>query len=379
MPEPELRILHVRSSGGYYGAEAVIETLARGQAAAGNYVHVACLDDRRESHTELLERLADTAIQTLGIPSAGRIDLRVPWRIAEAVKYRQIELLHVHDYKTLLLGLPASWLARVPLVTTFHGEVADDRAVSTYEGMARFALRFAGGVAVVSRSQERQLGDLGLAPVFIPNAVDVDSIGAAIRAARDAGTTLRAPLGIPASAVVVGTIGRLCRDKGQLDALAAVERVLSMNGQLHWVLAGGGEDEDELRSRIAASPVGERIHLAGYVTDRGALYGALDILLHPSHREGLSMVVLEAMAARLTVLATPVGEVGALVDDCGVVLTDRDQAVVDALTAVLNAPEQARDMADRGARRVTARYSAAAMSRRYTQELYHPALGGSLL
>ncbi len=375
--ERPARVLHLRSSGGYYGAEAVIETLARAQALDGIEVTVACLRDRRSPHTELLDRLLGTRVATRRIESRGRVDPWVPFRIAGVARRQSVDLLHVHDYKTILLGLPAAKALGIPWVTTFHGEVADDRAVSAYERAARQALRFCDGIAVVSRPQQDQLRADGLASQFLPNAVDISGVQREVQACRSGNATLRRSLGIPKSALVIGTVGRLCPDKGQMDAFAATEAAMGARTDVHWILAGEGEDRDRLRGRVAASGVRDRIHLAGYVESRGALYGALDVLLHPSHREGLSMVVLEAMAAGLAVVATPVGEVGALIEQGrGLALADRGPAIASALDSVLDDAQVRQDLGQRALSHVQQQHSAPAMSQKYLHELYLPALAG---
>lgn len=375
MPDGPIRVLHVRSSRGYYGAEAVIEVLARAQADRGDHVAVACLRDRREPHTELLDRLRDAAATTHAVASSGRIDPCVPLRIAALASRLGADVLHVHDYKTILLGLPAALLARVPWVTTFHGEVADDRAVSVYERAARVALRAAGGVAVVSREQQRLLAARGVSTVFIPNAVDVDAIGVEVQSSRAAGDTLKQRLRLPEGAFVIGTVGRLCADKGQVEAFDALEATLAAHPHVHWVIVGNGDDGPALAARVAASKVGARVHLAGYVKERGPLYGGLDALLHPSHREGLSMVILEAMAAGLPIAATPVGEVGSLLDDgCGAILTDRGPAVTRALTTVISDREFRQELGAQARNRVARTFSSATLSHTYAHELYTPAM-----
>ena len=141
------------------------------------------------------------------------------------------------------------------------------------------------------------------------------------------------------------------------------------------VIVGNGDDGPALAARVAASKVGARVHLAGYVKERGPLYGGLDALLHPSHREGLSMVILEAMAAGLPIAATPVGEVGSLLDDgCGAILTDRGPAVTRALTTVISDREFRQELGAQARNRVARTFSSATLSHTYAHELYTPAM-----
>lgn len=376
-----LRIVHLRSSLGFYGAEALIEGLATGQQRAGHQVVVAGLVDLRQPHTELLERLEQAQIPTARLLSEGRLAQHVPERVAELLRHHKADLLHTHDYKTVILGGLGASLARVPVVSTFHGEVADDGAVRAYEAAARAALRCYHGVALVSRAQRARFRDplRRRAPVFLPNAVDVQGLQRDVASLRQEGrlAAWRGSLGIPEGAVVVGTVGRVCQDKGQLAALEAVARVMRRQPRLHWIIAGEGPQMQALRQQILALGLEGRVHLLGYTRERPLLYGAMELLLHPSFREGLPMVILEAMACAVPVLASPVGEIpGAVPASCGLLLEDRGDALERALERLVVEVDTRAEMGQAAARRALQEYSVERLAQRYTRELYLPALGG---
>lgn len=374
-----MRVLHLRSSLGFYGAEALIEALALGQRRRGDEVAVACLVDARAPHTELLERLRGGPVEAVAVPSEGRLARGVPGRVARLLRERGAEVLHTHDYKTAVLGWAAAKLAKVPVVATFHGEVADDARVRAYEAAARAVLRGYDGVALVSRAQEGRFADgwRRRSPVFVPNAVDAAGLAAAAAAARASGEASRwlGGLGVPEGAFVVGTVGRLCADKGQLEALEAVARVMGRHPRVYWVLAGEGPQRGEIEAAVAARGLSGRVVVAGFVEAMARLYASLELLLHPSRREGLPMVLLEAMACGVPALASPVGEIpGVLGEGGGVLLGDRGAALEGALEAMLG-DEAARAAKGRAAAAVVARgYSVERLAARYEAALYLPAL-----
>lgn len=122
----------------------------------------------------------------------------------------------------------------------------------------------------------------------------------------------RGELGISEGAAVVGFVGRIVRDKGIVELVAAMERVPGA----HLVLVGPFEDGDavpgETRARIEGNP---RIHVTGMVEDTAPYLHAMDVLVLPTYREGFPNVVLEAGVAEKPVVATrATGVVDALVD-----------------------------------------------------------------
>jgi glycosyltransferase involved in cell wall biosynthesis len=131
------------------------------------------------------------------------------------------------------------------------------------------------------------------------NGVDVDrfSPGPGI---------LRAQLGLPTDAPVVGFVGRLTRDKGLPELVEAFDAILAARPQAHLLLVGWFDASEDaldyrLRMRIKKHP---RIHLTGYVADAAPYYRAMDVMVLPTWREGFPNVVLEAAASGIPVVTT---------------------------------------------------------------------------
>lgn len=378
-----MKVLHVRSSRGYYGAEALIEALVRGSHAVGVEAVVANLIDEREPHTELVDRLGSEGFEVARIRSSGRFDAAVPSRVAALARQTGADLVHTHDYKTAPLGLVGAWMARCPVVATFHGEVSDSARIRGYELVARTALRLYDGVALVSEAQQGVFGDpvRRAAPVFIPNAMDVSGFMARIEGLRHNGGRVawRRALGVGPESVVVGTVGRLCEGKGQMAALPAIAQLMEVDPTLHWALAGEGEDRARLEAEVERLGLVGRVHLVGYVEDMARFYAGLDVLLHPSFREGLPMTILEGMSAALPILASPVGEIPSVVTaEVGALIEDRGESLRAHLGALMGAPQRAREMGEAGRERARLHYSAQRLARQYRSALYERALGGRM-
>ena len=181
---------------------------------------------------------------------------------------------------------------------------------------------------------------------------------------------LRASLGVPRGGLMLLAIGRLDRWKAYdrlLEALARLQRT-----DLHLVLVGDGDLRADLEEQARRIGVAGRVTLAGYRRDVGRLLLASDIFVISSRKEGLPMVLLEAMAARLPVVATRVGAIPDALGDgqAGVLVPAEDPgALAAAIEELAAAPERRADLAEAAQRIHAARFSRRAMGERYI-ELY---------
>ncbi len=116
-------------------------------------------------------------------------------------------------------------------------------------------------------------------------------------------------------AMRVGYLGRLTEPKGVIQLLDAFSRIATHYPQATLTYFGDGPLRDALRRRANAAGLGQRVRLAGYVTDRSAVFDAIDLYVHPSLREALPNSVLEAMAAGVPCIATDAGGTRDVVND----------------------------------------------------------------
>ena len=171
---------------------------------------------------------------------------------------------------------------------------------------------------------------------------------------------LRGRLGIAQDAKVVGFVGRLVADKGVADMIVALERAAAANAAATFLVVGGDLAGDalppELDARLRALP---RVVFAGKVDEPAPYYSIMDVLLFPSHREGLPNVPLEAAASEVPTVGYRVTGVRDAVADgeTGHLVTLRDaNALGDALVRYL-ADEGHRAAHGRAARaRVVAKF-----------------------
>lgn len=182
--------------------------------------------------------------------------------------------------------------------------------------LRRLAFPAAARVVVISRNLERIALETWRQPrsriAYIPNGIDVEHFArsASKEGARSAGTEgLRHQLGIPARAVVVGSVGHLRPEKNVARLLRAARWPLEHGVDLHLLVLGDGPERAALEKLAAEPPLSGRVHFVGHQPDPRSAYRVMDVLALSSDTEQQPLALLEAMAASLPVAATDVGDV----------------------------------------------------------------------
>lgn len=216
------------------------------------------------------------------------------------------ELLHAHlPHAHLLAGL-AGRIAGLPVVTTIHArelstlDVEVQRACGTH-------------LSTVCQATWYQAMALGIDAAHTscePNGVDATRFHP-----QPAGGALRAALGIPAGAPLVGCVGRLSPEKGPEVLVRAALLMRRARPDVHVVFIGDGPMAPALARSAAQLGVADAVHFAGPREDLPALLAELDLVVSPSHTEAMPLALLEAMACARPVVATHTGGVPELVEN----------------------------------------------------------------
>ena len=270
-------------------------------------------------------------VRVHAVPMSRRIapgeDLSSLRRLVAFLREVRPDVVHAHTPKGGLLGTTAAMIARVPAriyhmrglpLMTARG--AQRAMLATTE---RTACGLATHVLCVSASLRREaLARHLVAPAKARvlasgsgNGVDCEGRFNPDLVDRNAVHVLRARLGV-GNAPLVGFVGRLVRDKGIVELADAWLRVRERVPGAHLVIAGMFEERDavpeDVRTRLANDP---HVHMLGFIEDTAVLYGAIDVLTFPSHREGFPNVPAEAASMRVPVVAArTVGSVDAVVN-----------------------------------------------------------------
>ena len=149
----------------------------------------------------------------------------------------------------------------------------------------------------------------------------------------------------------MGVVGRLVPEKGVDVFLRAAALVSAVVPQATFLVVGDGPLRPELERRAGVLGLAGTVTFTGYRSDAARLVGGLDVLAVPARADGTSVVVCEAMAAGVPVVASRVGGLPDLVEDGGsglLVRPGEPEHLARALVSLLLDPEAARRMGERG-------------------------------
>lgn len=335
--------------------------------------------DRGEG--DLFERGRAAGIDLVRVPGLSRgvqpvRDLAVRRRLARAFAEFDPDVVHTHASKAGAVGrMAARRVPRAARVHTFHGHVLEgyfsDRVSSMLVAHERRLARATDRIVAVSHATADDLVRLGVTEeerlVVIPPGVELDAL---LELGRPA--TSRTLVGAEGDAILVGVVGRLAPVKRPDVALAAFATVAERHARAHLVFVGDGELRGELEAaRDALAPgVRERVHLVGAQEDMARVLAELDLVLLTSRTEGMPVALIEAAAAALPVVATPVGGVPEIVvhERTGLLGESEDELAFH-LDALLSDEALRVAMGGRARLRVRDRHGASALADRL-EELY---------
>lgn len=332
-------------------------------AQHGFDVHVACAPGEKLQEFSRAHPVTPHGIELTRTVSPAA-DLRSLAEMRALIRRLRPDVVHAHTPKGGLIGMMAAASERVPR-RIYH---LRGLPLITARGVMRKVLwttesisfSCAHRVLAVSSSLARAAEDAGIlgsskSKVLAGGSGNgVDARGRFDPTRAPSSEAARAKFGLPGDRVVVTYVGRLVRDKGIAELLAAWESIAS-RGDVVLFVVGPFEDRDalpaELVRRITSST---SIHHLEFTEDMPTVYAASDVVVLPSHREGFPNVPLEAASMGLPVVTTDaVGCVDAVVDGrTGRVCALGDvEALERAITSYLDSPETRRSHGAAGRQR----------------------------
>jgi glycosyltransferase involved in cell wall biosynthesis len=240
---------------------------------------------------------------------------RVAWRLHSILKHGAFNLVHTHGYFADICGLPVARLLAINSISTCHGFIANDRKLSIYNLLDKYALRLSRAVIAVSEGIKDELTRSGIQNLrieVIPNAVEPPAGEEELRARRQ---EKRRSLAIAPHEHLVGFLGRLSEEKGLTYLIEAAAELRDAAVPVKLLLIGDGPERSPLEQLVRARGLESMVIFAGFQTDIENWLPAFDSFVLPSLTEGTPMALLEAMAVGVPVIATAVGGVPKVVTD----------------------------------------------------------------
>lgn len=312
MNERKIKILHVIDSLGIGGLERIVIDVVNGLDPARFEQVVCCISRRGEAADQLRD-----GVRCIDLGKGEKADRLMPLKLASVFRRERPDIVHSQSWSGVDTALAKLISPGVKLVHSEHGRNYPQwRKQPLMRRLARRCLyHLADAVFAISAEVgEFYCGQTGFPTErmkVIHNGIDVQRIDEA-----DA-TGIREELGIAPNDLVFGTVARLDLTKDTITLVRAFAAVAlpRRNPGIKLLIVGDGEERSRLEEFVSMLNLNRVVIFTGMRRDVPQLLKAMDVFALSSVSEGMPVTVLEAMAARLPVVATEVGALPELVEE----------------------------------------------------------------
>jgi 1,2-diacylglycerol 3-alpha-glucosyltransferase len=322
------------------GVVAAVDALSGALRARGH--EVLCITPTMPGYREA--DMSVVRVPSLPLPTSTAYRLTLPLLPRRAVeRMPRPSIVHAHSvFVTGWMGMRAARRFRTPLVFTYHTRLEDYVHYVPFEarmtrsaavGLTRAYANVADAVIVPTPAMETHLRAIGVTSRIdvVPSGIDVGFFAGGRRR-----EDVRARFGVAPGETMVLMVGRLAKEKNLELALAAFAALRMPAAKL--VIVGDGPEREHLAASAARAGIAQSAHFAGELprAELPDAYGSADVFLFTSRSETQGLVLAEALAAGLPVVAVDAPQTRDVLGDAGSVVAADAERLADALRAAIS-------------------------------------------
>jgi len=346
-----MKVLHIETGMYLYGGGRQVVWLLHGLAARGVENLLLCPQGSAIAREDL-----PASVSVDDLPMRGDLDLAFIGRAGRRIARFAPDIVHLHSRRG------ADWLGAIAARRGGRPVVLSRRVTNPEPGwLAPLKYRLYDRVITISRAIAAELDRAGVPAEKV--RVVHSAAPPPPRTTWERDRFLR-EFGLSDQDRVIGMAAQFIRRKGHADLLAALPEVLGERPRVQVLLFGQGPLQDEISEEIVDRGLADRVRAVGFRPDLDAFLGHLEVLVHPARDEGLGVILLQASAAGVPVVATPVGGIPEVIRDGenGVLVPPEDAPALAAALAWLLDDEALRArLSETGPGIIAAEFSVGAM------------------
>lgn len=356
-----MRVMHLELGRHLYGGAKQVEYLINAIAARDNSVKqfLVCAEGSAIAALNLTE------CETHALPYAGEFDISILWRLAALVKALKPDILHVHSRRGAdVWGAIIARRTGVPAICT--------RRVDNPES-AISRLKYAQYQAVISISEGVRKVVSQRCPASVVQRIIHSSVDLSEFHYGDDPDWFRRTYAVPFGYRVLASFAQLIERKGQRELIAAMKQVVAKQPNTICLLFGKGSLAEQYQQQIDEAGLASHVRLCGFTEQVARILPNIDLLVHPAHAEGLGVILLQAGACSLPVIASPSGGIPEIIKQKQtgwLTPAGEPTLLANAIVSALEAPRQWRNYASALYKHVSTHFSTDSMASGYIS-LYH--------
>ncbi|WP_026487365.1 glycosyltransferase [Caldanaerobius polysaccharolyticus] len=364
----KIKVLHIIGGSELGGAEMHVLTIFEYIDKSTFEPYLICLC-KGPMYDEAVKR----GINAIVIPMKHKFDFSTIKPLKNYILENNLDIVHTHGVRANTMARIAAFLARKPVVTTFHSFIMNDYD-SKLEAMVAKYMTLATSpistkVITVSDALKNDLIKMGISDkkiVTIYNGIDFSS-----RIATKTREEVLKELNIDPMQKIVTTVARLQSVKGHRYFIEAAWFIAKKRSDVHFLIVGEGPLKDSLVKQVNNLGLHDRVHFTGYRSDIDNIYIASDIICVTSLIEGQSLVIIEAMWHQKPVISTNAGGPSEMIinNETGLLIPPANPTLLaEKILLLLDNQQLAANLALNGKKSVE-RFSVKEMIRK-TEEVY---------
>lgn len=384
MNPSNLRVLHIIDSGGLYGAEVVLLNLISEQIEMGLDPAIASIGEKNIGEKPFETEALNSGFRVLKFRMRPGPNYLGALKILRLAHRKGFDLLHSHGYKgNILFSFFPKRFRKIPLVSTLHGWTSTDSftRMKLYERLDSISLKLIDAVVLVNKSMltnSKLKNPKGINLYIVNNGIPLlDSC--TLTKTSDLLKTASAGLdqsiiNFCNSGYIVGSVGRFSEEKGFRYLIKAFHLLNQDNIKL--LIIGDGVERNSLEQLIDKLKLNDSVLLPGYRPAAHNYLKYINLFVLPSLTEGLPITLLEAIQAKVPVVATKVGGIPEVLQDGkgGLLIEPRDpESLACAINHIYHNPEHAKHLVSKSYQEVITNYSSETMAMGYL-DVYHKVL-----
>jgi len=349
----KIKVMHLTNNIGYASSvERLILMLAEKMDKSRFDLSIVSLTEPERVSQTFLESARALASNTDVIPwKRSKPFARSIIKLVSLIRKHNINILHTHEVRTNLVGLIAARLTGIKVVASVHGWVMDTVPYlwKIYQHFDRRVITLFDHIMVGSHFLRNEIIKLGMSSsrvTTIHNAIDTASLDVT-----SSPMNFRRKYNLNSGDMLIGTVGRISKEKGHKYFLEASKMVLKDFPVAKFLIVGEGELRSELEQFAEEIGIADNVIFTGYYKNLSEVLAAIDLFVIPSLTESLPLVVLEAMAAGKPVISTDVGGIPEVVihGKTGLLVGPRKSVeMANSITLLLKNSEVMFDLAKNG-------------------------------